>query len=136
MYEGRPFRGELHSADASGGVVIPLYEDGSLTAYTLKDNEYLVIHSVELISAAGGDTFLFIGADGTEGAGEYIVRGTVAANGGIVQELIPPHSGDLGYLVYAQAPNGAVDAVIRGFIRTGKSNDYVKESWKATDYGQ
>lgn len=132
---GRPFKGELHSTDASAGAEITLYENGSLDAYTLKDHEYLEIHLIQLITAAGGDAFVFTGADATEAAGEYVVRGTFAANGGIAQEVItPPHAGGKGHKAYVQAPAGAVDVVIRGVIRQEGEGD--RPSWKEADFGQ
>lgn len=135
-YCGRPFRGEVDSADASSGVGFTLYEEGSLTPYTLKPNEYLVIQSVQVVTAAGGDTHVFLGEDSTAGAGETVVRGEFAANGGIVQDLDPPHAGVVGHTPFLSAPAGNVDAVIRGGIRRGGDNTSVRPSWRQDQFGQ
>lgn len=134
--DGRPFVGTVDSDDASSGVAFTLYESGSLTSYTLASNEYLEIHSVEAVSAPGGDLHIFSGADTTAGAGETVVRGEVAANGGIVQELKPPHACQVGHSVYIVNPAGNVDAVIRGTIRRGGDGTTVKPSWREADQGQ
>ena len=130
---GEPFRGEVNGDSTGASAVLTLYKDGSLTAYTLLGDEYLEIHSCQIISVAGGDTMIFIGADGTPGAGEYVVRGTVPANGGIVMESIdPPHVGAPGHLPYGKAPTGVWDAIVRGGIRReGDGSSSARESWKA-----
>lgn len=127
--QGAPFRGEVNSADASSGVTLALYKDGSLVAYTLLANEYLEIHSIQTVTAPGGDVEIFIGADVTPAAGEYIVRGTFAANGGVVQELVLPHTGRPGHLVRAVAPAGALDVIVRGTIRTVDDGD-TRPAWR------
>jgi hypothetical protein len=116
-YAGDEVHGELHSTDASSGVEITLYRAGSTDSRTIQDNEYLEIHSLELITAAGGDAYVFIGADSTLGSGETAARGTFAANGGRSGELCPPYAGIKGGKPYVVAPAGAVDVVIKGTIR-------------------
>jgi hypothetical protein len=128
--QGEPFKGEVSSADASAGVAFTLYKNGSLDAYTLAPGEYLEIHSVQLVTAPGGDVFIFTGADGTAGAGEYVVRGTFAATGGLVQEVRPPHVGKVNHLAYVDAPAGQVDAIIRGTIRREGDGTAVRPGWK------
>lgn len=108
--------GELHSTDASAGVEIVLYEEGSLTARTLGALEVLVIESVELVSAAGGDCSVIIGADATPGAGEYVLRGTFAANSGI-QRSSMKKAGIRGHKPFLIAPIGVVDVIFNGYIR-------------------
>ncbi len=130
---GEPFRGELHSTDASSGVILVLYKDGSTDAYTLAANEYLEICSIQIVTDVGGDVFLFTGADATPAAGEYINRGPFAANGGIVQELKPPHAGKVGHGVYIDAPAGDIDVIIRGGIRREGATS--RASWKEAGRG-
>jgi len=134
--EGRPFKGEVDSADASSGVAFTLYENGSLSGYTLKDEEYLEIHAVEVVTVAGGDTHIFTGADATAGVGETVIRGEFAANGGLVQELTPPHAGGVGHLPYLVAQAGNVDAVIRGTIRRAGDNTDSRPDWRENNLGQ
>jgi len=103
---GRPVRGVVDSADASSGVAFTLYEEGSLSSYTLRDNEYLEIHHVTIVSAAGGDVYIHVGDDATVGSGEVVIRGEVAANGGFATNLSPPFAGQAGQSAYATAPAG------------------------------
>lgn len=117
MVHGEEVHGELHSTDASSGVAIPLYRGGSSTVRPIAANEYLDIHSVHLVTAAGGDAYVLVGADVTLGNGETVVRGTFAANGGIANELRPHYSGQMGLSPWVVAPAGAVDVIIKGTIR-------------------
>src|SRR5580700_1529220 len=87
-YLGDPVHGELHSTNASAGLQVTLYKAGSLTAYTPLAWEQLEIESLEIITAAGGDTFLAIDSVAnigtTPNAGTTVVRGTLAANSGLL----------------------------------------------------
>lgn len=126
---GRPFLAHLHSANASLGEAIPIYENGSDTAYTLGDDEFLEIHSVAVVTVPGGDVMVFVGADATPGAGEYLLRGTFAANGGMVHPLDPPVAGDRAETLWVDAPNGVVDVTVVGTIR--KSGEAIgRPTWK------
>lgn len=135
---GRPFRAHTHETDASSGADVPIFEMGGTVAYTLKDNEYLEVHSVQVVSAAGGDVFLNCGASSADTAAEQIFRGTVAGNGGIVGEkFCPPFAGPLAGTLWVDAPAGVCDVTITGFIRSGRS-DVVdgKQNYQANDRGQ
>lgn len=126
---GDPIHGELHSLDASGGVRVPVYKAGSVDAYTLAPNEYVEIHSVELVSAAGGDVALFLGGTNTPSAGEYVVRGTVNANSGLVMSKMH-FIGTDGSVPFLIAPAGVVDVNFTGVIRKGHSEG-AYPSWQA-----
>lgn len=111
----RYVKGELHSTDASAGVAVTLYERGTLSTTTVAATERLCITAVLLVTAAGGDSFVFVGADNTEGNGEYVVRGTFAANGG-VNTAVVEFMGGRGHTPFAQAPAGVVDVIFYGYI--------------------
>lgn len=113
MQRGIEVHGEVSSADASAGVALTLYESGSTTARTLKATETLVLTDVLLVSATGGDVKLV--AD-TDAAGRRIVKGTVAANGGISMSLYTPHYCPVGVVPKVIAPAGQVDCCVQGFI--------------------
>lgn len=128
MHTGEPIHGELHSADASAGVALLLYKSGSLAAYTLGVDEYIEIHSIDVVSAAGGDTVLYFSADGTVVAGGVIVRGTLAVNSGIVMSRMNA-AGTIGKNVYVKTPMGAADANFIGVIKRATANDS-RPSWR------
>lgn len=117
--EGAPFVGILHSTDASGGAAIPIFKAGSLTAHTLDLEEYLEIHSIQVVAAATGDTHIFIGPDSTPGTGETVLRGDFAANGGLERAIKPVFAGQVNQGLWAIAPAGNFDVVVNGTIRNG-----------------
>lgn len=126
---GEPFKGILSNADVSTATAVPIYESGSNTARTLASNEYLEIDSVELVHNAGGDLHLFVGADSTPGTGETIARGSVAANGGIVDDGLC-HVGLLGHTLWVDSDaSGQVDVKVHGRIR--RRSDGKHPSWRA-----
>lgn len=130
---GEPIHGILSNSDVSTATAVPIYNNGSNTARTLADDEYLTIDSIEIVHAAGGDLHLFVGADGTPGTGETIARGTVAANGGIVDEGIC-HSGLPGHTLWiASDAAGQVDVKVHGTIR--RVMDGKRRSWQADNSG-
>lgn len=131
---GRPVRGVIDSADASSGVAFTLYEEGSLSAYTLGDNEYLEIHHITVVSAAGGDVHVFVGDDASAGTGETVIRGEVASNGGFSTNLNPPFAGQAGQSAYINAPTGNVDAQFRGTIRQAKTGT-ARPAWRESNFG-
>lgn len=133
---GRPFKGILNSADADPAIAVPIYEDGSNTAYTLQSDEYLVIDYISIVTAVGGDAYVFVGPDNSVGTGETLVRGTYAVNGGETAELKPPHSGKIAETLWAFAAEGAVDVKVHGTIRTEGDNTSVKPDWREKDFGQ
>jgi hypothetical protein len=132
-HPGRPFQGTLRSADASSGVAVPIFELGSKTAYTLGDDEFLDIHSVSIVTAAGGDSYVLVGPDSSLATGETIVRGDFAANGGIAREDLC-HSGKKGETLWAVAPAGNIDVKINGTIRVAGTGE--RPSWKEAGFGQ
>lgn len=127
--EGDPVHGILHSANASSGVEVPIYKEGSNTAYVIGENEYLVVHSVQLIAALGGDCYLYIGGSGGVSTGETVSRGTYTLNGGIAPSQFK-HTGLRAQKPYLVAPVGVVDVKFTGFIRKIGNNTSVRPSWK------
>ena len=132
--QGELIRGELTSADASTATAVTLFNSGSLTSRTLAADEYLEIHSIQIVAAAGGAVHLFIGANSTAGAGESVVRGTFNARGGIVQKLEPPFVGSASHLAYIEAPAGQIDVIFHGSIRNEQTID--RPSWREASKGQ
>ena len=114
---GTPFVAQVRSSDASAGVSVPIYLNGSTTAYTLKSNEYVEIHTALAVVAAAGELHVFTSASSTPGSAGTVVRGTVPATGGLAVELCPPHAGQPGHTVWLVAAAGNADAVVRGSIR-------------------
>lgn len=115
---GEPIHGELHSADAHLGVQVPIYKAGGIVAYVLQPWEWIEIHSIEIVTAAGGDVFLSVdaAANATPTPGTTVVRGTLAANSGLVQSIMH-YTGVNAYLPFLFAPAGVVDCNFRGWIR-------------------
>jgi hypothetical protein len=133
---GIPFEAEVRSADASSGVAVPIYLAGSdtSTAYTLAANEYLEVTWAELITVAGGDSYVLVGADATIGTNEAVVRGTFAANGGFAGEISPPKVGVKAGTLWVVAPLGVVDVKVQGFIRRRPTS--TRPTWKEANRGQ
>lgn len=128
QYVGDPIRGILHSSDASSATEIPIFNQGSNAARALQAYEYIEIHSIEVVSAAGGDTTVFLSTDTTLSTGETAVRGTVSATGGIAMSILRP-VGVNGAKPYVISPAGAVDVTFTGVIRRGQSEG-VRPSWR------
>lgn len=114
---GIPFKAILHSADASSGVAVPIYKSGESSAFTPASDDFLEITDVDLVTVAGGDSYIVCGADATLGNGETVARGTFAANGGISKQFLTAFGGIKGGTLWAVAPAGVVDVVITGRIR-------------------
>lgn len=129
QHRGRPFEGEVRSTDASSGVAVPIYEPGKTTALTIAADEYLEVNFVHLVTAAGGDSYLLIGADATIGTAEAVIRGTYAANGGFAGHLDQPKVGAPGETLWVVAPVGVVDVQVRGTIRK-VDNQGTRPSWR------
>jgi hypothetical protein len=128
MQEGRPICGWLSSADQSTAAAIPFYEmggdtSGGQTAITLAVDEFVNITDIVVVYAANDTVHVFLNddQDGTPDVGEYVIGGTVAANGGIAKSFMrTPRSGAAGaipYLVTGAA--GQVDVAFTGFITKG-----------------
>lgn len=124
---GELIKGILYSSDASGGVAIPIFSQGSNTERTLAANEYIVVHSLELVSTVVGEAYVFLGDDATLGTGETVERGTFAANGGIAPGYDIEHAGLPGQRPYVVAP-GEVSVKITGRIR--RQDVGTRPSWK------
>lgn len=129
METGRIFHGEFTSADASAlseaNSRFTLY-DSSKNAITLAADEQVVITDLDIVVGATGLTVtVYDGANNTVVAGERVMLGTFAANGGISSHLKTPHycrgnastSSPEGYPKVKTSASGQVDATIRGFIR-------------------
>lgn len=115
---GEAVRGDLHTADASAGVEIPLFtEDG--TARAIATDEQFLCDSLNVVSSSGGDVRVFAdyNNDNVPDGGETLFRGTVAANGGAVVNFdrntpqLPA-----GTKPHALAPAGDLDVQLRGRI--------------------
>lgn len=120
MNSGKEVHGEIHSADASSGVEVTLYEAGTDTnALALGATEFLEITDIVVVSVAGGDVRVFFGSDMTPAAGSMIVRGTVGANGGIAKSfIVTPRGGVAGDTVRILAPIGVVDVNFTARLKT------------------
>lgn len=118
-YQGQEVHGVLHSTDASSGVEIVLYDSGTGEVVDVGPRDHLDIHAVQLVTAPGGDCYILVGPDATLGsdAGQTVVRGTFAANGGVFNELRPHYAGIRGGKPYVVAPSGVVDVVLKATLR-------------------
>ena len=114
---GEAVSGELNSANASGGATITLRTHGSPSVVrSIGANERFVVTDVAVVTAPGGDVRVFLSADGSLNDGETVVRGTFAANGGMVRSFITPISGAAGAVPRVIAPTGAIDVQITGRV--------------------
>lgn len=127
---GEPVTLVLHSADASAGVEVPIFSQGSVTARTLAENEYLVISDVLIVAAAGGDAFVHFGttADTTPDDAKTIARGTVAATGGLGRGSDFVATGLRQEKVFAVAPAGVIDVHLTGSIHN--ISDGKRPNWR------
>jgi hypothetical protein len=123
---GREIHGWLSSADQQVAAVIPFYEAGGDTtggqdALALAADEMIVITDVVVVYAANDTVHIFLNQDldGTPDVGEYVLGGTVAANGGIAKSFVvtPRHgaAGAVPYLITGAA--GQVDVAFTGYIQ-------------------
>lgn len=117
MTQGDPIRGILTSSDASGGVAIPIFDAGKLTARTIQSNEFLVITDYELYVVATGDAHFFVGADGTPGTGETVARATLAVNSRLAGSRHPGVSMGKGLTPWLIAANGQADITFSGYLQ-------------------
>jgi hypothetical protein len=111
-----------------------LYEPGTTTVITLDSTEYITAVWASLLTVAGGDSYILIGADATLGTNEAIVRGTYAANGGHAGNLDVPKQGGSGHGLWVVSPAGVVDAMVTGTIRK-KDTGGVRPDWKEAQVG-
>lgn len=119
---GAVVHGEFSSADASGlsepNARILLYGAGSTTAATLDANDYVVITDVFALCGATGLTVtIYDGANNSAGAGEVVVKGTFAANGGLAWNLSAPHVCQKGtWPKVLTSAAGQIDVSIKAYI--------------------
>lgn len=115
---GDEVHGILNTADADPALAVPMYLAGSNTVRTLASDEFLDIDSCSLVTAAGGDAYVFLSLNSTLAAGATILRGTFAANGGLSKDFNrSARSGIKGGSIWAFAPAGAFDVQFTGRIR-------------------
>lgn len=129
MKLGEPITGILHSADAHAGVQVPIYQNGSETAYTLLASDFIEIHSIRIQTAAGGDTFLTVDSayNATPTAGTTVLRGTTPANGDLLLEKMT-FEGISGGLPWITSPAGVIDVQFYGTLR--HTTQVGRPSWR------
>ncbi len=114
---GRPVHGEVHSTNASSGVEIILYTSGGIAVDTIGATERLIVTSVRFVAVVSADTYVHVGTSAsTPAAGEFVMRGTFAANGGFAGPLDENYVGAKGSLPFITAASGVADAFLTGFI--------------------
>ncbi len=122
---GRPVHGSLSSADQSTAAAIPFYESGADTsgggsAITLAADEFMNITDIVIVYAANDALHVFLNddKDGTPDTGETVIRGTVAANGGVAKSFLgEPRTGAAGAIPYLKTgAAGQVDVTFTGYI--------------------
>lgn len=112
---GKPIYFSEEVADASTANQILLYEagvstSGGATALTLAATERLVITEVIVVTNTAADVKVFLNEDndGTVDAGEIVVAGDLAANGGIAKSFVAqPRMGALGANLYVSSSAAA-----------------------------
>lgn len=115
---GDEVHGVLNSADASAGIVVPMYIAGSDVVRTMANGEFLDIDSCSIVTTPGGDCFVYFSKAAAQGTGKTILRGTFAANGGLSKDFNrSPRSGADGEGVWCDAIAGVVDVLFTGRIR-------------------
>jgi hypothetical protein len=118
---GKPFVGVFSSADASGlseaNSRFTLTLAGQTAAYSLASDEQVLISDVDLVAGAALTVTLYDGSDTTAGAGEQILAGSFAANGGISSHNLTPHAcQQASYPKVKTSGAGQIDCTIRGVI--------------------
>lgn len=95
---GTPVYGELHVTTLTTAVLVPMYRQGApssggATAITPSATQRLVITDIWFISDTAADVTVYLSDDNdaTAETGETVLRGTVAANGGIAKSFIETH---------------------------------------------
>ena len=128
---GRPFEASVRSTDANAGVAVPLYEPGTSTVITLGSDEYIEVGWLHVITVAGGDTHVILGADASIGTNEEIVRGDYTANGGYGGVVAPAKVGAVAATMWITSPAGVVTVRAHGVIRR-VDNTGARPSWRAS----
>ena len=127
MYaHGEPVHGEKVSTDASAGVAIPIYNEGSTTARTLGADEYIEVHEVQVSSVAAGLTIVSFGATNpgsSPTAGNRVVSAALPINGSIQMSHV--HAvGPVGATLWLTAPAGDSSHVtLKATIRSATANN-------------
>lgn len=124
LTQGRAFHGEFTSADASAlseaNSRITLYSIENAGTITLASNERVVITDIFVLAGAALTVTLYDGGDNSVAAGERILLGNFAANGGLNGPLATPHycqrGPTNGYPKVKTSGAGQVDVTIRGVI--------------------
>ena len=118
MSRGEEVHGVLHQANAATITVIPIYIAGSDVARTLASTDRIVVTDIQVVvGATGGDVYVYIGDLAAIGTGDTVIRGTVAANGGIAMSFIETHRwGKAGKSAYLLGPADVADVVFTGYI--------------------
>lgn len=125
---GEPIKGELHQTSLTTATQIPIYKVGSLSAYTLKADEYIVIESISVITSVSSDVAVFLSLNSTLDAGEVVIRGTYAATGGEVQPNINI-AGAVTAVPYVQSgTSSTVDVILKGWIRSESNSP--RPNWR------
>lgn len=123
MRRGDAIYGELDSSDATTAVAFTLYDASNLTARTLASDEFIEIDAIWFSGVnACAAIEVFMGADGTTGAGETVVKSPAPA-ASTPHLLTPmgfndsPRGGAAGHSAYLIAGGaGQVDAGFTGRI--------------------
>lgn len=116
------FHGEFSSADASAlsevNSRVLLYPAGTVTAYTLAATDQVLIYRVTLVCGAALTVQLYDGADNSVGAGEKVLQGNFAANGGVGGPFAVAHQCQAGTWPKVKTnTSGQIDVTIHGVIR-------------------
>lgn len=120
-YEGKDVvSGEFRATTSTGGEIILYDPDGTVVDVNETGNQKrLVVTDVLVTSSAAGDVVVFLDAGDDAGsvqAGEVVARGNVAANGGLIKELLTPKYGQIGAPPRVTSPSGTVVAQINGYL--------------------
>ncbi len=125
MQNGQEIHGVFTSSDATTAVAIPMYVSGGATtggqaALTLASNQFVVITDIVVVVAGASTVHVFLNddADGTADTGETVIRGTLAANGGVAKSfIVTPRTGAAGALPYVIAGSAVqIDITFTGRI--------------------
>ena len=122
---GRPVHGSVHATTLTTAVLVPMYDAGTATsagatAITLSAGERLVITDIWFISNTAADIHVFLSDDNdaTAETGETVLRGTVAANGGIAKSFVETHrvGAETASLRVGSGTSATVDVGFTGYI--------------------
>ena len=125
MSRGQPIHGIVHATTLTTAVLVPIYNAGApstggATAITPAANQKIHITDIYFISNTAADIHIFLSDDNdaTAEVGETVLRGTVAANGGVSKTYeIEPRVGAAGADVRVSSSSSAtVDVVFTGFL--------------------